>query len=230
MHLLSGLDASAIYTFQRLRQICAEAGSAMLFSGLSLPIRSLLRRTGILASEAEGVEWFRDLDHAIEFCENDLLGQLGAPPSSSGAAPLLPLEADEPAERQARDRLMACFTPCSWPPRAVIIEEGAPPSDLYFLLSGRVVVERRTPGRQPLRLRTVEPGTCIGEMSFYLGSPTSASVIAEGPVTALRLSREALQRLERNDPPAALLLHRLVARRLAERVQTTNALAEALAR
>lgn len=229
MRLLSGLDASAIYTFQRLQQICEEASSTLLFSGLSRPVRSLLQRSGILHGEPEGVEWFRDLDHAVEFCENDLLSMQGTPTCGAPEAVLLPLEVGGPEERQARERLMACFTSCSWAPRAVIIEEGAPPSDLYFLLSGRVVVERCTPGGQPLRLRTVEPGTCIGEMSFYLGSPTSASVIAEGPVTALRLSREALKRLERNDPRAALLLHRLVARRLAERVQSTNTLAEALA-
>jgi SulP family sulfate permease len=75
----------------------------------------------------------------------------------------------------------------------------------------------------------MDPGTCIGEMSFYLGNSTSASVVAEGPVTALRLSREALALLEKHDPAAALLLHRLVARRLAQRVITTNTLAEALA-
>jgi SulP family sulfate permease len=90
-------------------------------------------------------------------------------------------------------------------------------------------VERRdTPQALPLRLRTMDPGTCVGEIGFYLGTPTSASVICERPVSALRLSLTRLQSLEEEDPQAALLLHRLVARRLAQRLLSTNQLAAAL--
>jgi SulP family sulfate permease len=75
----------------------------------------------------------------------------------------------------------------------------------------------------------MDPGTCVGEIGFYLGTPTSASVICEGPVSALRLSLSQLRSLEEEDPQAALLLHRLVARRLAQRLLSTNQLAAALA-
>ena len=80
-----------------------------------------------------------------------------------------------------------------------------------------------------MRLRTMDPGTCVGEIGFYLGTPTSASVICEEEVRALRLSQSALAELEKDAPEAAMLLHRLVARKLAQRLISTNQLATALA-
>jgi hypothetical protein len=52
-------------------------------------------------------------------------------------------------------------------PWSIIIQQGSPPVGLHFILSGRVIVERRNrPEDPPIRLRTMDPGTCIGEISF----------------------------------------------------------------
>jgi SulP family sulfate permease len=230
MRLTSGLDASAIYTFQRLRQICEEANIELVFSGLSEPTIALLRRADILRTLEPGCEWFPDLDHGLEHCENELLSFHEVGTSPVAAALLVPFEASTAEEREAGTRLLAYFEPCEWGPGSVIIRQSDPPTDLYFLLSGRVVVERASEnGGPPLRLRTMDPGTCIGEISFYLGTETTASVVTEGTVTALRLSRDSLRRMEERDPVAAGLLHKLVARRLGERLIATNRLALALA-
>jgi SulP family sulfate permease len=230
MRLTSGLDASAIYTFQRLRQICEEANIELVFSGLSEPTIALLRRADILRTPEPGSEWFTDLDHGLEHCENELLSFHEVGTSPAAAALPVPFEATTPEEREAGARLLAYFDPCEWGPGSVIIRQSDPPTDLYFLLSGRVVVERASEnGGPPLRLRTMDPGTCVGEISFYLGTETTASVVTEGTVTALRLSLDSLRRMEERDPVAAGLLHKLVARRLGERLIATNRLALALA-
>jgi SulP family sulfate permease len=230
MRLTSGLDASAIYSFQRLRQICEEANIELVFSGLSEPTIALLRRAAILRTPEPGSEWFADLDHGLEHCENELLSFHEVGTSPAAVALPVPFEATTAEEREAGARLLAYFDPCEWGPGSVIIRQSDPPTDLYFLLSGRVVVERASEnGGPPLRLRTMDPGTCVGEISFYLGTETTASVVTEGTVTALRLSRDSLRRMEERDPVAAGLLHKLVARRLGERLIATNRLALALA-
>ncbi|MGB5136026.1 MAG: SulP family inorganic anion transporter [Prochlorococcaceae cyanobacterium] len=230
MRLTSGLDASAVHTFQRLAQICEGAGIELVFSGLSSETRRLLQRSGILQGDREGHDWFSDLDHGLEFCENELLSLHAPEVSPEPAALVEPDELSGEAERRALTRLLEHFEPVSFPAGSTIIEQGAPPSDLILLLSGRVVVERReSPEAAPLRLRTMDPGTCVGEIGFYLGTPTSASVICEEEVRALRLSQRRLAGLEQEEPRAALLLHRLVARKLAQRLLTTNQLATALA-
>ena len=58
---------------ERLAQICESAGIELVFSGLSNDTRRLLLRSGILAGDREGHDWFSDLDHGLEFCENELL-------------------------------------------------------------------------------------------------------------------------------------------------------------
>jgi SulP family sulfate permease len=58
----------------------------------------------------------------------------------------------------------------------------------------------------------------IGEIGFYLGTLRSASVIADKPGTAFRLSREALTRMEAERPEFAAALHQFMAEMLAERL------------
>jgi SulP family sulfate permease len=230
MRLTSGLDASAVHTFQRLAQICGNAGIELVLSGLSAETRRLLLRSGILEGDREGRDWFSDLDHGLEYCENELLSLHEPEQSPEPVALAEAADLSSEAERPTLTRLMDRFEPVRFPAGSRIIEQDAPPSDLILLLSGRVVVERReSPEAAPLRLRTMDPGTCIGEIGFYLGTPTSASVICLEEVSALRLSRQQLAALEREEPRAALLLHRLVARKLARRLLTTNQLATALA-
>ena len=71
----------------------------------------------------------------------------------------------------------------------------------------------------------MDPGSCIGEISFYLRRPTTASVIAQTRVCALSLDDADLAVLEDQDPAAAILLHKIVSRRLGERLILTNELA-----
>ena len=71
----------------------------------------------------------------------------------------------------------------------------------------------------------MDPGTCIGEISFYLRRETTASVIAQTRVCALSLDDADLAALEDQDPAAAILLHKIVSRRLGERLILTNELA-----
>ncbi len=64
----------------------------------------------------------------------------------------------------------------------------------------------------------MQPGTLIGEISLYLGGPTSAEVVAEGSASVYHLAPEALAAIEQSDPAAAAPIHRMAARTLAGRV------------
>ena len=65
----------------------------------------------------------------------------------------------------------------------------------------------------------------IGEIGFYLGSPRSASVVADDRLRVYKLSASGLQRMERKHPELAADLHRFMADLLAERLlRTTRAL------
>lgn len=90
----------------------------------------------------------------------------------------------------------------------ILIREGAADQPLLVLLDGSVAVFRGT-----IRVnRSSERGAIFGEMSALLGIPSSASVIADGPVRALRI--EDGRSFLGSDPEIALHSARLLAQRL----------------
>jgi SulP family sulfate permease len=73
-----------------------------------------------------------------------------------------------------------------------------------------------------MRLRTVRPGVVVGEVALYTGVSRTADVVADTDSVVLRLSREAIDRVESEDPELAAALHRWLARTLAERLSDTS--------
>ena len=65
-----------------------------------------------------------------------------------------------------------------------MVAEGDKARELLILLSGRVRVEKRMSGREPLVLARPGAGQLIGELSILTGKPRSATVVAETPVKA----------------------------------------------
>jgi len=110
-----------------------------------------------------------------------------------------------------------------------LIEEGKPSDDIYFMEEGRAAVVIETDGEHQVRVATVGRGSIVGEMSFYLDKPRSASVVAETPVIAWRLSTQSLERLCAASPEAAVAFHRGMAGMIADRLSSTNQLVRLLA-
>jgi SulP family sulfate permease len=69
-----GLDFSAAEAFTRINRILRRRNVQMTISGLDMTseVGRSLQNVGLLASET-GVEIFKDLNSALEFCENDYL-------------------------------------------------------------------------------------------------------------------------------------------------------------
>ena len=64
--------------------------------------------------------------------------------------------------------------------------------------------------------------TVVGEMGLYRASTRAASVIAEEPTRAFRLSRASLDRMEVEEPSVASAFHTFVVRTLADRLNFAN--------
>jgi sulfate permease, SulP family len=91
------------------------------------------------------------------------------------------------------------------------------PADAFFLtIKGDVGV--RLPGSER-RLISFAPGTMIGEMAALARGLRSADAVAETPLTVLRLSADALERLRHDQPALAAKLLTNVALHLAGRLR-----------
>ncbi len=80
------------------------------------------------------------------------------------------------------------------PAGQVIVRQGEPGDDLYLIESGqaRVQITHRSGAVSPMR--SLAPGDYFGEIALLMGGERTADVIAETPMTLLRLSKEAYTR------------------------------------
>lgn len=92
----------------------------------------------------------------------------------------------------------------------VVFEEGEQSNHLYFIVSGEFRVEAR--GREVASLSPDD--IFLGEMSFLLNDRRSATVVASGPGSLLRISKAAFVNAIRQSPHYGIFLSRLLAQRI----------------
>lgn len=81
--------------------------------------------------------------------------------------------------------------------------------DVYLVINGNVHIQRRDGSLDTISSR----GTIFGEMAFVRNKPRSATVSAQGPVTALRFSAQKMRYLMKRYPGIWIALSRLAAAR-----------------
>ncbi|HEX5937084.1 MAG TPA: SulP family inorganic anion transporter [Actinomycetota bacterium] len=217
---VTGMDSSAVLAFVKVMRLSEAAGSEIVFTGASVPVREQLAQGGVV--EIDGLVAFEpDLDRGLERCEDALLSAPGLDeamrehPAAAGADGLPP-------------GLAAHLERVSLEPGEVLLHQDDPPGDVYVLESGRLGVETVTPEGVRMRLRTLRPGVVVGEITLYTDVPRTADVVAEIPSVVLKIGRDRIERLEREQPELAAALHRWLATQLAERLTDTLGAVDAL--
>ncbi len=97
----------------------------------------------------------------------------------------------------------------------VIIREGDPGHDMYFIESGRAQVRRGDPSR-PVVIAELRAGDLFGEMALLTGNPRSATVTALSDLELWSMAQADFDDLVTAYPNLALTLSRLLSERLRE--------------
>lgn len=105
------------------------------------------------------------------------------------------------------------------PKGAFIIQEGAPASFMFLLVSGKVDILKKDSNKRDKVLASASPGMTLGEMALIDGLPRSATVLAKEDSLLLIMSKEKLQRLTQDSPSLALKLYGHVASQLSRRLR-----------
>ena len=90
-----------------------------------------------------------------------------------------------------------------------IVSEGTPGDGFFVILDGKAAVSRG--GRT---IRRIGAGDFFGEVGLLDGGPRTATVTADGPLSALVLLRPEFRGLLMREPPVAYRILRGTARRL----------------
>ncbi|MEW5773621.1 MAG: cyclic nucleotide-binding domain-containing protein [Thermodesulfobacteriota bacterium] len=124
-------------------------------------------------------------------------------------------------------KLILSLSKVQWyDPGEVVLREGEFGAWMYFVISGRVRIERK--GAEITRLRGA--GEVFGEMGVIDGAERSATVRAEAETTLLAVDASFLDRLEGMERAVCYsILNRLFAKILSDRLRaSTKELADAL--
>ena len=223
---IHGIDSSAAFEFNRMRLIARKEDFVLVLTGLKPELHHQLLDGHILEKDSH-IREFTDLDHGLEWCENQLLETLADCRNRVSVTALQHLSRLFP-DHAATDEFLGYLSEVQFDAGDELIKQGEAARDLYFLEEGDVSVYLRPATGEMVRIRRTGPGTVLGELGFYLDTPRTASVIADGPGKAYRLTTDALSRMENEHPALAAALHRFMADLLAERLLRTTHTLEAV--
>ncbi|HYF50653.1 MAG TPA: SulP family inorganic anion transporter, partial [Planctomycetota bacterium] len=240
-HRVQGIDASAVLSFTKLEQVCQNARVKLFFSGLKKEVEDVFEQTKFLPNRR--IKIFADMDHALEFIEDSILGVVGGMTLDVALQNSDPTDPDaevpffgtaQVAEMDLRRILAAHFKPetldvvinfsqtLKLKEGDILIFQGDAADALYFVERGELSVMLNLPGGQTKRLRSFGPGTIVGEMGLYSGQKRSADVVAKATSRVRKFSAEALARMEKEHPDAAVQFHTFVAKLLCTRLAAAN--------
>lgn len=215
------LDASRVPTwdetgYARLRTLAHDLhdqGIALLISGVH----------GIHEQAMDDLQPFTDLDHALEWAEEQLL--LDYPPKATLSDPSGSQLGDlgEGMPEQARLALERGIVTHRYPAGSLIIRSGDLDRRLMLVQGGEVTLSTAESAGKGLRLASIGPGVVFGEMAFLNGIPRTAYAHASAETALVcTLEWEAFQTWSSAYPEAALGFMRELARMGIRRLGATS--------
>jgi SulP family sulfate permease len=217
---VTGVDSSAVNSFAKMRQYAETQSCVLIFTHLSSVVMKQLVQRGFNVKEDDHFHIFVDIDCGVEWWEDRILAGDRVNPGEERRFLEDELKDFLPSSSEGGS-IMGYLERREVPGGYYLMHQGDPPHSLYFLESGRVTV-RLESGDEVIRLRTMGPGSIVGELGLYLRLSSTASAVTEKPSVLYRLSEEALRRLEENEPAMASAFHRFIVHRLGERLVNTN--------
>lgn len=214
------IDTSGAILLKQLAVLMRKTGKQLLLSDLPRggQRREYLQSVGADQFERDGAV-FDDLDSALSFAENELLGQAGLKAISDSEKSLTQFEILASLSKQEISTLDSMLERLQFSAGDCILREGDSDHGLYFLSSGKVSLYTGASG-QPVRLVSYSAGVdaLFGEMSIPAQEMRSAEVRADTDVKVLRLTADGFQALCRSHPAMAIRLMQGMSSELSSRL------------
>ena len=222
------IDVTAAHVFKQIRDTIRERGAKLVLCGVrddqqGENIRELLSNSGLMKPESRTVRVFPDLDTAIAWVEDRLLGEVESAASEEPPMPLQQMElfADYKAET-LRD-LESVMEIRHYPPGSVIYERGAAGDELFWVRRGtvRIIASREDSGQRPLA--TFGRGDFFGGLAFLDCNARPNNAVAVTDTEVYVLTRARFEQIAKVHRKLAFNLAMAMARVVASRLRRTEA-------
>jgi SulP family sulfate permease len=224
---VSGMDTSGLVSMAKLTRMARKESFIVLAASVPGNLEENFRNGDLIGEKVGQVRLFPDRDHGLEWCENEILKrELSGERKPIRTLPQILREAHP--WRVDTGPLLKYIDQVDMEAGRPLFHQGDPPDALYFIETGRVKVMINLDNGGTMRIRTMGPGTVVGEIGLYLDQTRVASVLTEEPCRMYRCRTEDLRRMEQEEPALASAFHEFMVRILAERVTQQNRTLRAL--
>jgi sulfate permease, SulP family len=223
--LVTGIDSSAAYSFAQIKRAAHDRGIKLVLVHLLFAAEKALRSSEFISNE---VNIFAELDHALEWCENEIIAQHQGREHEEASlrdwfAQILGTEHDALAlmHRCQRIEVDAGET---------IVRAGDAADSMHFILDGRVGIMVPADEGRTTRVRSLGRYTTIGEMGLVSHAPRNATIQAEVASILYVLGADQFEIIKRDDPALSQKLLTYFVSVMAERLTFANRMIAVLRR
>ncbi len=225
MRRVQSVDVTAVYLLRQIRDALAERGAFLIFSNLShvLPngrnIAELFDKME-LTTMTEHTKVFRELDDAVEWIEDQILGQGPEDPATVKPLALKDLEVFKGHKEETLNDLEACLDRRSVAKDEKVYSFGDPGNELYFISKGAVRITLPLVGDEAgLHSLTYGRGDFFGGMAFLSQTTRFNDATAAEDTELFILKREEFEKLREEHRRLACTLVEELAKVLALRLR-----------
>lgn len=225
MKRVQSVDVTAAHLLNQLRDTLAEKGAMLLLSNVreNLPngrnLREFLEQTGV-TEKADTVRLFPELDSAIEWVEDRILGEVErAMPELESSMLLAEMELFKGRKDDTLADLESRLTHRTCAAGEVVYSRGEPGDALYMIRRGSVKIFAPIGAGRTRHIATFGRGDFFGGLAFLDGRPRGNDAIAAAETEFFVLSLEQFNTLSEEHKRLAITLLSAIARTLALRLR-----------
>jgi SulP family sulfate permease len=234
MRRVQSVDFTATHMLQQIEAQLAERNGHLILSGLppNLPtgqdLEMYFDEVG-LVKPSRSVKIFDELDHALEWCEDQLLEKEPlAQPADESPLGLHEIDLLKGCDGDTIGALVACVSERSVEAGQTIFHEGDIGDELFLIRRGTVRIVLLLAGRRQHHVATFGRGDFFGDMAFLDRSVRSADAVASTATDLYVLSRARFDPVVDQHPQVGKNVFARLAHALAIRLRQADAELRAL--
>ena len=219
---VTSVDVSAIATIGSISRRARASSRAVALCGVPAGLAFMFDELKGSDPEEEQLV-FVDRDAALEYCEERRLSRRAGSAHADLATTLEHADVTRGFSAEQLGKLARHLSSLSFARGDLLCREGDEGDIIWIVVQGSVSIWVNVGGHgKAFRVGNHGAGTAVGEMAFLQGTRRTASIVADGPVECLGLSRPDFDALSQEDPWLATLFFQNVARILADRLRVTT--------
>jgi SulP family sulfate permease len=220
---VTGIDSSTTFSFVKLKRLLEQHDLQLVLTNLQSRPQEILQRADFTSAEDGFIHIFPDLDRGMEWCEQKILEAVTW--RRKRFTPItLQLQKVFPDPDQVAPFVKyldkQTLEPGEW-----LFRAGDRATAIYFIEAGQIstfrgdVPAQITPeSAQAFRVQTLGTGTTVGEIEFHRRTTYDVSALCDRPTTLYSLTIDSLEKLQQENPQAAIAFHQFISKLLSERL------------